>query len=106
MMRKMHFSGEILLVLSLFPSYFKSETNTNFDEIKSLNQIKEFMCSLAREFQSIKSIYISHNGNKADTLIGDMELVYGNETISENVGQLIKKNLLFLATILPFLTRV
>jgi len=84
-MRKMHFSGEILIVLSLFPAYFESEDNTEFEAEKSLTKIKDFMTDLAGEFQDIKSVYISHNSNKADTLIGDMELIYGNETISENL---------------------
>jgi len=85
MMRKMHFSGEILIVLSLFPAYFKDEDNSNFDTEDIFDEIKKFITKLTQEFQDIKSVYISHNSNKADTLIGDMELVYGNPTISENL---------------------
>jgi len=84
-MRKMHFSGEILIVLSLFPAYFKDEDNSNFDTEDIFDEIKKFITKLTQEFQDIKSVYISHNSNKADTLIGDMELVYGNPTISENL---------------------
>ena len=83
MMRKMWFSSEILIVLSIFPDYFKSDENTNFEEEKVLADIKNFFKELSEEEQNIKSVYISHNSNKADTLIGDMELIYGNEVISE-----------------------
>ncbi|MDA9128856.1 23S rRNA (uracil(1939)-C(5))-methyltransferase RlmD [Candidatus Gracilibacteria bacterium] len=85
MIRKMHFSGEILLVFSVFSKYFESLENTDLNEKEVFDEIKIFLKNLAEEEKNIKSTYISHNSNKADTLIGDMELVYGNETISENL---------------------
>lgn len=86
MMRKMYFSGEILIVLSLSPTFFDSAENTEgFSRDCQMAKIKDFLVSLAKDNTNIKSIYISHNTNKADTLIGDMELVYGDEKISETL---------------------
>ena len=105
MMRKMHFSWEILLVLSVYPKYFEETTQSwilSLPEEKEatngassllsgenwercLEEIKTFLQELAKTETNITSIYISHNSNKADTLIWDMELVYGTETISEQL---------------------
>lgn len=85
MMRKMHFSGEILIVLSLFPAYFENEDDTKFNLKDSIDKIKDFINNLAWEFQGIQSVYISHNSNKSDTLIWDLELIYGWQTISEEL---------------------
>ena len=81
MIRKMHFSGEILLVLSVYPKYFENSS----DSQKMFDDIKTFLTSLSQEFSSIHSIYLSHNGNLADTLIGDLELVYGEAVIHETL---------------------
>lgn len=85
MMRKMHFSWEILLVLSVFSDYFLSEENIGFSKDETLIKIKKFLNILADKYTGITSVYISHNTNKADILIWDMELVYGNEVIHETL---------------------
>lgn len=86
MMRRMHFSQDILLVLSVYPGYFESEENTdNFDEKETFDAIRKFLHDLVWEYSDIKSVYISHNANKSDTLIWDMELVSGSEVITEQL---------------------
>ncbi len=104
MMRKMGFSGEILLVLSIFPDYFENTTQSWILSLleekeaaasllswvekvreKCIADIKNFFQELTQEEENIKSIYISHNVNKSDTLIGDMELIYWNEVITEHL---------------------
>lgn len=85
MMRRMHFSQDILIVLSVYPGFFESEENTGFDAEQSLTMIREFLHELVKKYSDIKSVYISHNSNKADTLIWDMELVCWDETITETL---------------------
>ncbi|MCH8518247.1 23S rRNA (uracil(1939)-C(5))-methyltransferase RlmD [Candidatus Gracilibacteria bacterium] len=79
MVRRMYFSGETLLVFSINPIFFENE------KIKhdALKELKEFINHLITQFPTIRSVYISHNTHKADILIGDMELIYGTETIEE-----------------------
>ena len=85
MMRRMHFSEDILIVLSVSPNFFESDLNANFESEKTFSMIQKFLKGLSEEYPDIKSIYISHNNNKADTLIGDMELVCGSEVITETL---------------------
>lgn len=85
MMRRMHFSEDILLVLSVFPDYFESDQNIDFQQDETFEKIRTFIHQLVVEFPTIKSVYISHNGNKSDTLIWDMELVSGDEVITEEL---------------------
>jgi len=116
MMRRMHFSEDILIVVSVYPGFFKQQTHPrsfslqekeadynqeqhmqpsslekrgdseeSFDRETELEKIKIFLKQLAEKYSWIKSVYISHNSNKADTLIGEMELVYGNEVITERL---------------------
>ncbi len=85
MMRRMHFSEDILIVLSISPGFFQREENTDFDENASLEKIREFLKELVIKYSHIKSVYISHNSNKSDTLIWEMELVSGNEVITETL---------------------
>ncbi|MDR0772044.1 MAG: hypothetical protein LBF15_03185 [Candidatus Peribacteria bacterium] len=82
MLRKAHFTGEIMILLSFSPEYFEKNIKLNKDEKLSL--IKDFLINLAKppspatplpqgegkkSFPNIKSIYFSHNVNKADTAI-------------------------------------
>ena len=69
MMRRMHFTQDILIVLSIYPGFFESEENTGFDERESLEKIRIFLKELVIKYSHIKSVYISHNSNKSDTLI-------------------------------------
>ena len=86
MMRRMHFSEDILIVLSVYPGFFESDENTeSFDQETELTKIRGFLNDLVWKYPDIKSVYISHNSNKADTLIGEMELVNGSEVITEDL---------------------
>lgn len=86
MMRKMHFSWEILLVFSINPWYLDNENwGKDIDIDKKLLQLKEFIYLLNQQFTVIKSVYISHNSHKADILIGDLELVSWSEIIQEKL---------------------
>lgn len=91
MMRRMHFSGETLLVFSLNPKYFLEDESlwdiqerTNILE-QHLSSLKSFVEKLAHDFPTISSVYFSLNINKSDTLIGDMQLVYGTGVIREEL---------------------
>ena len=82
MIRGMHFSNEVLLVFSVNPNYFKSWDSRD----EEMDKVKKFIIEeLVSRYPQIHSVYISHNINKADTLIWDLELVYGSETISESL---------------------
>lgn len=85
MMRKMHFSDEILLVLSIHPGFFESDEADKFSKTFVLQSIRDFFAQLCKKYLNIKSVYISHNANKADTLIGDMELIQWDEVIHETL---------------------
>ena len=82
MIRGMYFTKQILLVFSVNPDYFKNldEKNTAIQDIKNYINTR-----LVSTHPKIVSVYISHNTNKADTLIWDLELVYGSTTISETL---------------------
>jgi len=98
MMRRMNFSEDILLVLSVYPGFFESDLNMqplaleksedsgeSFHQEIEMQKIRDFLNSLWEKHSGIKSVYISHNSNKADTLIWEMELVFGDEVITENL---------------------
>jgi 23S rRNA (uracil1939-C5)-methyltransferase len=85
MMRRMHFSTDILIVLSVYPGFFESPENTGFENEETFTLIREFLKNLVKKYSDIKSVYISHNANKSDTLIGDMELVSWDEVITETL---------------------
>ncbi|MBT3729169.1 hypothetical protein HOF65_05490 [bacterium] len=67
MIRRTHFADEMMILLSFNPEYF--EKNTKLDKDEKLRLIKEFLVSLASKYSIIKSIYFSHNPNKADVCI-------------------------------------
>ena len=52
-------------------------------------KIKDFFISLTKDFPQIKSIYFSHNVNKADTAIWDLELIFWEKTIKEKLMELV-----------------
>jgi hypothetical protein len=67
MIRRTHFANELMLLLSFNPEYFDKNTKLNKEE--KLILIKEFLISLTKKYNIIKSIYFSHNPNKADVCI-------------------------------------
>ena len=83
LIRRTHFADEIMLLLSFNPNYF--EDKPNLDKQEKLELIKDFLISLTKEYSQIKSIYFSHNVNKADTCIWDLELIFWEKTIKENL---------------------
>lgn len=83
LIRKTYFTNEMMILLSFNPEYF--EKNTKLDKSEKLNILKDFFFNLSEKYLEIKSIYFSHNPNKADTAIWDLELIYGEKTISEKI---------------------
>jgi hypothetical protein len=67
MFRKTYFANEMMILLSFNPEYFTKNTKLNKNE--KLNLIKDFFFKLAEKYPIIKSIYFSHNTNKADIAI-------------------------------------
>jgi len=86
LIRRTHFTDEIMILLSFNPNYF--DDKPNLDKQEKLNLIKDFLISLTKDFPQIKSIYFSHNVNKADTCIWDLELIFWEKTIKENLNWL------------------
>ncbi|MDD2907358.1 MAG: 23S rRNA (uracil(1939)-C(5))-methyltransferase RlmD [Candidatus Gracilibacteria bacterium] len=83
LIRKTYFTNEMMILLSFNPVYF--ETNTKLNKEEKMGLIKDFLVNLTIKYPIIKSIYYSHNLNKADTYIGDLELIYGKPTITEKL---------------------
>ena len=83
MIRRTHFANELMLLLSFNPEYF--DTNTKLNKAEKLQLIKDFLIWLTEKYDIIKSIYFSHNPNKADVCIWDLELIYWKETITETL---------------------
>jgi len=83
LIRRTHYTDEIMLLLSFNPNYFEDKPHLNKEE--KINKIKDFLIWLTDKYKEIKSIYFSHNLNKADTAIWDLELIFWNPTIKENL---------------------
>ena len=83
LIRRTHFANEIMLLISFNPEYF--DKNENVDKTEKLNLLKDFLLSLTEKYNEIKSIYFSHNPNKADVCIGDLELIHGKDSITESL---------------------
>ncbi len=83
LIRKTHFCNEMMLLLSFNPEYF--EKNTKLNKNEKLGLIKDFLIWLTEKYSFITSIYFSHNPNKADVCIWDLELIYGETTIKEEL---------------------
>ena len=52
---------------------------------QKLGLIKNFFFELTDKYHVITSVYFSHNPNKADVCIGDLELIYWEPTIKEKL---------------------
>ena len=77
LIRRTHFSDEMMILLSFNPEYF--DKNENVDKDEKLGLLKDFLMSLTEKYEIISSIYFSHNPNKADVCIGDLELIFGKD---------------------------
>ena len=86
LIRRTYFTYEIMILLSFNPGYF--DLNKKLNKQNKLSFIKNFLILLTKKYSQIKSIYFSHNPNKADTCIWDLELIYWNKTIKENLHSL------------------
>jgi hypothetical protein len=71
----MHFSKETMLILGI---HHAKDTAS-----KEYLDVKNFLLSLTKKYTFLTSIYISHNTHKADIALGDLEHMYGKETITE-----------------------
>ena len=79
--RKSYFWDEIMLILwfnDAFDWYRKQD----------ISRIKEFLISLPKKYNQIKSIYLSKNRNKADIALWDLECIYGQKYITETLHHL------------------
>lgn len=83
LIRKTHFTDEMMILLSFNPDYFNKNKRVDKDEKMAI--IKFFLIWLTNKYSIIKSIYLSHNPNKADVCIWDLELIYGESTVKENI---------------------
>ena len=83
LLRKAYFTDEMMILLSFNPEYF--DKNTKLDKTEKLSILKDFFKKLAERYSEIKSIYFSHNPNKADVAIWDLELIYGKNSIKEKI---------------------
>jgi hypothetical protein len=57
----------MMILLSFNPEYFDKNKKLNFQE--KLQILKDFFLKMAEKNPEIKSIYFSHNPNKADVAI-------------------------------------
>ena len=81
LIRKTYFTNQTMVVLSFYPEYF-----TDKQELLSvIEKIKTFFQQLSDTDTSLSSVYLSHNSNKSDTVIGNMECIYGREVITEEL---------------------
>lgn len=85
LLRKTYFTDEMMIILSFHPGYFNYLTPTLSPKEREAYfiQIKNFFSELTQKYTLITSVYLSHNSNAADTAIGDLELIYWKETITE-----------------------
>ncbi len=83
MIRKTHFTNQMMILLSFNPDYFIE--NTNLDKDEKMKQITEFLIWLSDKYSEVTSVWLSHNPNKADTCIGDLELIAWEKTITEEL---------------------
>jgi 23S rRNA (uracil1939-C5)-methyltransferase len=81
LIRKTYFTEEMMIILSFHPGYFWNEQQKE----KEIGRIKDFFSEFTKKYSLIKSIYLSHNVNTSDTVIWDMELIYGSSTITERL---------------------
>ncbi len=83
LIRKTYFTNEMMIILSFNPNYF--EDKKEISKKNSLERIKKFFLDLALKYKIIKSVYLSHNTNKSDTCIWELELIYWEKTIKEKI---------------------
>lgn len=81
LIRRAFFTDELMIILSFNHAYL--EWKQQFSD--KIHLIKSFLWELTKKHDIIKSVYLSHNDNKADIAIGELELIYGKETISEKL---------------------
>ncbi len=81
LIRRAFFTDELMIIFSFNHEYLTEKEHLS-DKIPL---IKEFFLTLATKYEIIQSIYLSHNANKADIAIGDLEHIYGKETITERL---------------------
>lgn len=86
--RKTHFTKQMMLILwfnPLFPFSPKREGESGWGFDCEIQKIKDFFSSLATKHHEITSVYLSHNSNKADIAIWELEHIYGKEYITEEL---------------------
>ena len=81
LIRRAFFTDEMMIIFSFNHEYL--EWKQQFSD--KLSILKTFFWELVKKYDIIKSLYFSHNSNKADIAIWELELIYGKETISEKL---------------------
>ncbi|MCT4616834.1 MAG: 23S rRNA (uracil(1939)-C(5))-methyltransferase RlmD [Candidatus Gracilibacteria bacterium] len=76
MMRKTHFTNEMMIVLNYNDSYNKDY---------NLEKIKKAMLGVAEKYDIIKSMYFSRHDGPADIAIGKLDHFYGEKIITEEL---------------------
>ncbi len=94
LIRKTHFTNQMMILLSFNPEYLspppsplpskEGEDKSSFRKWQ-LEKIRTFFIGLSKKYPIIKSIYFSHNPNKADVCIWDLELIYWENIIQEEL---------------------
>ncbi len=80
LIRKTHFTNQTMIIFWFNPLFLKE------NDLKiELDKIKKFLNKLANKYNNITSIYLSHNSNKADIAIWNLELIYWNKIIQEEL---------------------
>lgn len=77
LIRNSFFKDEIMIILGF--NHVHNDWNNN------LNSIKDFFINLSKKHSKIKSIYFSKNDSPADIAIWELELIYWNEFIVEEI---------------------
>jgi 23S rRNA (uracil1939-C5)-methyltransferase len=81
LIRRAFFTDEMMIIFSFNHEYL--EWKEHFSD--KIELLKTFFWKLTKKHTIIKSVYFSHNSNKADIAIWELALVYGKETISEKL---------------------
>lgn len=69
MIRKAHFTEEIMILFSYNPAYLEQENEKQSFYQEQFEKLKTFLIELPKKYSNIASIYLSHNVNKSDTCI-------------------------------------
>lgn len=70
-----------MIIFGFNPKYHKNKKDLE----ESMKIIKDFFSEIAKKYSEIKSIYLSHNDNKADIAIWELEHIHWEKFIKETL---------------------